>query len=525
MRYRDFVVSFITGPLMLTPDGECMIIRNPATSFLLAAVLLGPSLASTRAVQADTAATQPAYALNNPVGQDLRAGPIQMKFAGGELRYLRIGDKEILRRIYFGVREAKFSATDMPRLSDVHIDAAADHFTVHFSAVGSGKTVSFHWNGEISGTADGKIIYHAGGAAPSDGTSARIGLCVLLSSDLAGHSFSVTGDATTTGTFPEFVTPALVADNFHSLQYTTGGHLVAFTIPESPFYMEDQRTYGDTSFKAYNPLPFAYPGIEKGKLLGQTLTLTVKDLPAAATTPSTVPASQPADGAIHVRIGSPIPGARICALSSSDQFEAAVPFGVVNQHRDQYAKETAVTWNWTTGTHLPDNDTSMENTPAIIDQAKTVRSFAPRALLRVGPISIDGKWPLSMHPPIVTAAWTASAIHALSEADVDEAAFLNPTPEAQQVISRFKEVTGKPLVKVNVSRPRDVEAFAVNDIGTTTLWLINRSDRLLGIQIDDLPPGVIPKLSMPIAGSPLPPLNNGSMELLPYAVCRIVIPQ
>src|SRR5258708_2214068 len=34
----------------------------------------------------------------------LRAGPVRLKFADGELRYLRVGDKEIIRRIYFAVR-------------------------------------------------------------------------------------------------------------------------------------------------------------------------------------------------------------------------------------------------------------------------------------------------------------------------------------------------------------------------------------------------------------------------------------
>src|SRR4051794_3324508 len=33
----------------------------------------------------------------------LRAGPITLKFQDGQLRYLRVGEKEMIRRIYFGV--------------------------------------------------------------------------------------------------------------------------------------------------------------------------------------------------------------------------------------------------------------------------------------------------------------------------------------------------------------------------------------------------------------------------------------
>ena len=37
---------------------------------------------------------------------ELRAGPVRLTFKDGELRYLKVGDREIVRRIYFCIRQA-----------------------------------------------------------------------------------------------------------------------------------------------------------------------------------------------------------------------------------------------------------------------------------------------------------------------------------------------------------------------------------------------------------------------------------
>jgi hypothetical protein len=480
-------------------------------------------------LRADTAEAQPTTHPAGHIEQFLRAGPISLKFEDGELRYLRVGNREIVRRVYFGVREAKFSATDMPKFSEMHIESAEDHFAIHFSAACRGKTVAFNWTGDITGTADGKINYRAAGSAPADGMSARIGLCVLFGMPtVVGHAFETIGDdinKPTPGQFPKLVSAALVASNFRTLQYAIDGVQVSCSIPESPFYMEDQRTWGDTSFKAYNSLPYAYPKIEKDKTLSQTLTISVKDLPLPATEPTTVPTTSPADNAIHVRIGAPITSARVCALTTPDRFPTALSFGTLNGHRDKYAQETAIAWNWTTATHLPDEDTAMDNTPTIIDQAKTIRSFAPRALLRVGPISVNGGWPALNRPPGFDAAWTTSAIHALSLANVDEAAFQNPDPQAERILSVFKEIAGKPVASVDVSGSTSIDAFAVNDIGTTTLWLVNRTDQAKMLVLENLPAGARPASSNPALSDESFPLQGDHVELAPYDVRKIVIPQ
>lgn len=487
---------------------------------LLVRVVLFAALHSYWAAVASASETQPSTAPSNTSAQTLHAGPITLKFKAGELRYLRVGDREIVRRIYFGVREAKFAATDMPSFTESRVEAAEDHFAIHLAAACRGKTVSYDWTADITGSADGKIEYHVTGSSPSDGTSARIGLCVLYGADsLTGQKFEALGEQQqiSPGQFPELVSPSLVASQFHTLRYTLDAMHVSCGIAESPFDMEDQRNWGDSSFKAYDPMPYAYPKIEKGKALTQTLVLCVDG--------AAPPATAPSDAAVHVSIGLPIPGARVTALNAPDRFAEATAFTNINGHRDHFSDATAVSWKWTTATHLPDDDTSTENLTAVASQARTVRSFAPRALLRVGPVSLNGGWPSIVRPPALAAAWTAGAIKSLSLGNVDEAAFGDSTPGASRIIALFKALSGKPLVAVVVKPASDIDAFAVNDIGSTTLWIVNRSDQPRSVTLDNLPPGAAVRIGRPAASDASELLSGSRVELSPYDVCRIVIPR
>jgi hypothetical protein len=456
--------------------------------------------------------TQPIHA--GPL--TLHAGPIQLKFADGELRYLRVGDREIVRRIYLGVRDVNMG-TEMPVFSQVQITPGDDHFAIHLAAACSGKSLQYDWSADITGSADGTIVFRVTGAAATDGTSRRIGLCVLYGvGALAGQKFeAIDKDGNVTpGQFPLLVAPALVGKQFNTLRYSADGLKVQCGVAESPFDMEDQRNYGDSSFKAYNPLPYPYPKIAKGSQLTQTLTLTV-----AGAAPTTQP--QPETTAAHVRIGTPLAGAVFPAIGSRNTFGDATSFVSLNQHRQKWTNATAVTWSWTTATHLPDDDVAMENLPAIVDQAHTIRSLAPRALLRVGPISMNGRWPKIERPAGYAGAWTADALKYLALANVDEVAFAENGADAQQMIQLFQAFTGKPLLDVKVEPAfSDVDAFAAADIGTTVLWLVNRSDNAQHVVIDDAPPGHAQVIRLPTTGVPQALAADG-IDLRPYEVCEI----
>src|SRR5689334_8262477 len=59
--------------------------------------------------------------------RELRAGPVRVKLADGQLRYIRVGDKEIIRRIYFAVRDDHWR-TPMPQFTEYRVEDGQDHF-------------------------------------------------------------------------------------------------------------------------------------------------------------------------------------------------------------------------------------------------------------------------------------------------------------------------------------------------------------------------------------------------------------
>jgi len=110
----------------------------------------------------------------------LQAGPLTAQFhpETGWLRYIRIGDHEILRALYGAVRDVDW-ATVLPRISKVQIDSQKDSFQVSFEAVCKNHELDFRWKGDIQGDASGQITYQFSGQPEASFLSNRIGLCIL----------------------------------------------------------------------------------------------------------------------------------------------------------------------------------------------------------------------------------------------------------------------------------------------------------------------------------------------------------
>src|SRR5689334_6644193 len=63
----------------------------------------------------------------------LQAGPLHVKFQDGELRYLYVGNKEVVRRVYFAVRDANWN-TIMPQFSRIAVQNQGTGFTIALTA-------------------------------------------------------------------------------------------------------------------------------------------------------------------------------------------------------------------------------------------------------------------------------------------------------------------------------------------------------------------------------------------------------
>ncbi|HWE02954.1 MAG TPA: hypothetical protein VG326_11150 [Tepidisphaeraceae bacterium] len=446
-------------------------------------------------------------------GQILHAGPVRMKFADGQLRYIRVGDKEIIRRIYFGVRDGNWN-TALPVYSKMEVEKAADHFTVHLAADCKLGEVDYSWTGTIVGAADGKITFAAEGVAGRDFESNRIGLCVLYgNASLAGQDFQTDGSVAD-GTFPRLVSPTHLSDHFHTLKYsTTDGLHVSCGVEGATFDMEDQRNWGDSSWKAFAALPYAYKHIGKGDKKSQTVTLTVAGATDAKASPQ---------DPVHVKIGRPIEGAKLPLLVAAPS-TAGVDFYVIDFARPKYADKKRIDWPYIPTTHLPDDDTIMENIPAVTDQANTIRSFTTDCKLGVGPIHIPGE---KDDQPIAS-AWGVAMVKSLALGGVDEANFALG-PHATAALQAVAPYAGRQLLEVE-TEPADSHhliAFAAENERGIGLFLVNRTAHACHVEIDGIavPQVRVMRLSTKTADETTETSGKTlKVEIGPFDVCRVTL--
>ena len=89
-------------------------------------------------------------------GRYLNAGPVRLKLANGEFRYLRVNGREVLRRVYFAVRDARWD-TVPANFESIDVQSGAEEFTVKLRAYCVNEIADVAWNGRINGKADGSI--------------------------------------------------------------------------------------------------------------------------------------------------------------------------------------------------------------------------------------------------------------------------------------------------------------------------------------------------------------------------------
>ena len=109
---------------------------------------------------------------------ELRAGPLTCELDGLDLRYVRLGDREILRRLHATVRTPTWDT--IPGTADtLEPHAEEDSFAVELAVRHDGEDIAFSWQGSFTGDSSGCIEAVFDGKAERDFTYGRIGLCVL----------------------------------------------------------------------------------------------------------------------------------------------------------------------------------------------------------------------------------------------------------------------------------------------------------------------------------------------------------
>jgi hypothetical protein len=238
------------------------------------------------------------YGRNEPLPKQhqLYAGPLSLIYEGGDLRYIKLGDQEVLRRIYVAIRDHNWN-TVLPVISNEQIEASGDSFHITYDVENKENDLDFFWKGTISGDARGTITFSMDGEARSTFRRNRMGFCVLHPMACAGYPCRIEHiDGTVDEKdFPVQIGPQLIIDGtvkpvspfdeMRRMSYPIHSGLqaeIGFT--GDIFEMEDQRNWTDASYKSYStPLRLPFPvEVEKGAKIGQVITLTLAgDVPEA----------------------------------------------------------------------------------------------------------------------------------------------------------------------------------------------------------------------------------------------------
>jgi len=227
------------------------------------------------------------YGRDEPLAErrPLRAGPLTLLFEDGDLRYVMLGDREVLRRAYVSVRDNNWD-TVPPVISNLQTDEGADWFRISFDAEHRERELDFAWKGTVTGDARGTVTFAMDGQARSTFRRNRIGFCVLHPMQCAGARCVIEKvcGSTERAAFPRHISPHQPFKGIRAISHEVlPGAWAEVRFAGEVFEMEDQRNWTDASFKTYcTPLTLPFPvTVQAGTEISQSVTLALNgDLPA-----------------------------------------------------------------------------------------------------------------------------------------------------------------------------------------------------------------------------------------------------
>lgn len=193
----------------------------------------------------------------------LSAGPLSMVYENGNLRYIKLGGREVVRMIYSAVRDHNWG-TVTPEIYNEKLEVNNNSFNITYECNYQEEQVNFHASYQIEGLADGTINFRMEGEAKSDFRKNRIGFCVLHPvKECVGQDCEVgkVDGTTEKGKFPVAISPHQPYKEIKSIRWPLENKLDAkITFEGDVFEMEDQRNWTDASYKTYStPLEIPFP--------------------------------------------------------------------------------------------------------------------------------------------------------------------------------------------------------------------------------------------------------------------------
>ena len=246
----------------------------------------------------------------------LQAGPVQVRYEAGFLRYLTLNGQEVVRMIYFAVRDHLWQTAQLSITNEV-ITHTVDSFRIDYQWHTYDLGIQITGGVVIEGARDGSISFDFYGEAVNQFASNRVGICVLHPLDgVTGEPCQIThpDGRHTDGRFPRFISPHQPFLNIRQLRWQpASGHGLQLDFDGDVFEMEDQRNWTDSSFKTYStPLTKPVPVVRKtGDTVRQQVVFQVLD-DASARQPAPVQgavlAPQPSPTSRHEKPIRPVLG-------------------------------------------------------------------------------------------------------------------------------------------------------------------------------------------------------------------------
>lgn len=215
----------------------------------------------------------------------LSAGPLSLDYETGDIRAVRLGVREIIRRIYGAVRDRNWFTVPFEITGfEARIYPAGFHFS--FNSEHRWREIDFTWRAEIRGDGEGRLRFSFDGQAHSTFLRNRIGLCVLHPIlDCSGARCRAMYEDGSVGdlTFPTDVAAEQPINGFQNLvglaHEVTPGLWVELRFSGDLFETEDQRNWIDASFKTFStPLSLPRPvEVTAGTRIRQTVELRLRN--------------------------------------------------------------------------------------------------------------------------------------------------------------------------------------------------------------------------------------------------------
>jgi D-apionolactonase len=256
----------------------------------------------------------------------LRAGPVSLFLDGIDLRYLRIGGTELVRRVYTAVRDVDWD-TVPGAVSGFELEERDAGFRAEFDVRHARGDIDFSWHGTIAGDESGRIEFVFDGRARSVCPYNRIGICVHHPwRETAGARYrSRTPKGEQEGAFPDLIGQQAIVDGAYQALFPAydrlevelaGGGTLLFEFEGDLWETEDHRNWTDANFKTYStPISLGRPApLEAGQPLRQRLVVTPIDVPDTATEA----------GPVRLTVGPPT-GTRVPPIGLGQDRDAHVP--------------------------------------------------------------------------------------------------------------------------------------------------------------------------------------------------------